>query len=161
MEIRSYSAKWAVEIADLFHESVHAIDSAIYTPEQKEAWATTPPDYESWSQRLNKKKPFVAIVNERVVGFIELDADGHIDCAYTHPAFQRNGVASALYERLLVEAKYKNINRLYVEASLIAKPFFEHRGFTVIKENMVKRNGITLVNYIMENHISCTSFNLI
>jgi putative acetyltransferase len=153
MEIRTYSPKWSVEIADLFHQSVHAVDSSLYTPEQKEAWAPTPPDYECWSQRLNEKKPFVAIVKERVVGFIALDTDGHIDCTYTHPDFQGNGVASALYESLLMEAKRKNIKRLYVEASLMAKPFFEHRGFSVIKENKVERNGVTLVNFIMENHL--------
>ena len=41
MEITSYSATLATEIADLFHQSVHAIDSDVYTPEQKEAWAPT------------------------------------------------------------------------------------------------------------------------
>lgn len=154
MEIQSYSAKWAVEIADLFHKSVHAIDSAIYTSEQKEAWAPTPPDYVRWSERLNEKKPFIAIVNDRVVGFIELDADGHIDCIYTHPDFQGNGVATALYAYLLVEAKNRNIKRLYVEGSLIAKSFFEHRGFSVVKKNELSRNGVTLVNFVMENYLS-------
>lgn len=154
MEIRSYSTKWAVEIADLFHQSVHAIDSALYTPEQKEAWAPTPPDYDHWFKRLNEKKPFIAIINDHVAGFMELDADGHIDCTYTHPDFQGNGVASALYERLLVEAKHKNIKRLYVEASLMAKPFFEHRGFIVNKTNEIERNGIRLVNFTMENYLN-------
>ena len=154
MEITSYSATLATEIADLFHQSVHAIDSDVYTPEQKEAWAPTPPDYERWSKRLNEKKPFIAIVNERVAGFMELDADGHIDCTYTHPDFQGNGVASALYERLLMEAKHKNINRLYVEASLIAKPFFERHGFSVVKKNEVERSGITLINFTMEHYLT-------
>ena len=154
MDIKSYAAEWAIEIADLFHQSVHAIDPSVYTPEQKEAWAATPPDYAKWSLRLDEKRPFVAIVNGCVAGFIELDADGHIDCTYTHPDFQGMGVASALYERLLSEARLNNIERLYVEASFIAKPFFEHRGFTVIKENTLQRNGVTLINVIMERYIS-------
>jgi len=150
MEIKSYSAEWAIEIADLFYQSVHAIDPLIYTSEQKEAWATTPPDYAKWSLRLDEKRPFVAIVDGRVAGFIELDADGHIDCTYTHPDFQGMGVGSALYERLLSEARLNNIERLYVEASFIAKPFLEHKGFTVIKENTLQRNGVTLINFTME-----------
>ncbi|QUM88325.1 GNAT family N-acetyltransferase [Moritella sp. 36] len=154
MEIKSYSAEWAIEVADLFHQSVHAIDPSVYTPEQKEAWASTPPDYAKWSLRLDEKRPFVAIINGLVAGFIELDADGHIDCTYTHPNFQGMGVASALYAHLLAEAKLRNIERLYVEASFIAKPFFEHRGFSVIKRNTFQRNGVTLVNFTMERYIS-------
>ncbi|QUM84017.1 GNAT family N-acetyltransferase [Moritella sp. 28] len=154
MEIKSYSAEWAIEVADLFHQSVHTIDPSVYTPEQKEAWASTPPDYAKWSLRLDEKRPFVAIINGLVAGFIELDADGHIDCTYTHPNFQGMGVASALYAHLLAEAKLRNIERLYVEASFIAKPFFEHRGFSVIKRNTFQRNGVTLVNFTMERYIS-------
>lgn len=154
MEIKSYSAEWAIEIADLFHQSVHAIDPSVYSPEQKEAWSSTPPDYAKWSLRLDEKRPFVAIIDGLVAGFIELDADGHIDCTYTHPNFQGMGVASALYSHLLAEAKLRNIERLYVEASFIAKPFFEHQGFSVIKRNTFQRNGVTLVNFTMERYIS-------
>jgi len=153
MEIQSYSSERAGEIADLFHESVHAIDPSVYTPEQKEAWAPTPPDYEYWSERLNEKKPFVAIINDRVAGFMELDADGHIDCTYIHPDFQGTGIATALYRHLLTVARKKKIERLYVEASNIAKPFFEHRGFSVVRKNEVQRNGASLINFTMEMYI--------
>ncbi|SEA84104.1 Acetyltransferase, GNAT family [Desulfuromusa kysingii] len=154
MDIQTYSPERAKEIADLFHQSVHAIDPSVYSPELKEAWAPTPVNYERWSERLNEKKPFLAVIESRVAGFIELDADGHIDCTYTHPDFQGKGVASTLFEYLLEEAKSRNIKRLYVEASLIAKPFFEHRGFSVVKKNEVQRNGSSLVNFSMEMYLS-------
>jgi len=153
MNIQIYSANKAREIADLFHQSVHAIDSSIYTSEQKEAWAPTPVDYEHWLERLNSKKPFLALIGSRVAGFIELDTDGHIDCTYTHPDFHGKGVASALYEYLLEEAKSRKFKYLYVEASLIAKPFFEHRGFSVVKKNNLQRNGESLVNFSMEMYL--------
>lgn len=154
MKIQTYCADNAREIADLFHQSVQAIDSSLYSPEQKEAWAPTPVNYERWAERLNAKKPFIAFIDGCVAGFIELDADGHIDCTYTHPDFQGRGGASRLYERLLDEARARNIKRLYVEASLVAKPFFEHRGFSVIKTNEVQRNGVTLINFSMELNLS-------
>jgi putative acetyltransferase len=112
MDIQSYSSKRAKEIADLFYKSVHAIDSSVYSPELKDAWAPTPVNYERWIKRLNEKKPFLAVIENHVAGFIELEADGHIDCVYTHPDFQGKGVASTLYEHLLKEAKSRNINRL-------------------------------------------------
>jgi putative acetyltransferase len=154
VKIQTYSADKAREIADLFHQSVHAIDPSLYSSVQKEAWAPTPVDYELWAERLNVKKPFIAIIEDRVAGFIELDADGHIDCTYTHPDFQGRGVASSLYERLFDEARAKNIKCLYVEASLAAKSFFEHRGFTAVKKNEVQRNGVTLVNFSMEKYLN-------
>lgn len=157
MEIQIYTVDRAREIADLFHQSVHAVSHTLYSADQKEAWAPTPVDYERWADRLNVKKPFIAIIEDRVAGFIELDADGHIDCMYTHPDFQGRGVASSLYERLLDEAGAKNIKRLYVEASLAAKSFFEHRGFTTVKKNEVQRNGVTLVNFSMEKYLSLSN----
>lgn len=154
IEIQDYAADKARQIAELFHQSVHAIDPSLYTPEQQEAWAPTPIDYELWFARLSEKNPFIALIESTVAGFIELDADGHIDCTYTHPHFQGRGVASVLYEHLLAQAKDRNLRRLYVEASLIAKPFFEHRGFSVVKRHEVQRNGIALVNFLMERSLS-------
>ncbi|SHE32408.1 Acetyltransferase, GNAT family [Vibrio gazogenes DSM 21264] len=153
MKIQTYSPKWAREIADLFYQSVHAIDPSVYTPEQKEAWAPTPINYQLWAERLSHKQPFVAIIDNRIAGFIELDSDGHIDCTYTHPDFQGIGVAASLYEHLLAKATEAGIERLYVEASLIAKPFFECRGFTVVKNNEVQRNDASLINFSMEKHL--------
>ncbi|WP_024302126.1 GNAT family N-acetyltransferase [Pseudogulbenkiania sp. MAI-1] len=154
MKIELYTPDRAIEIADLFHRSVHAIDLSVYTPEQKEAWAPTPPDYEYWAQRLSQKRPLLAIKDNRVVGFIELDLDGHIDCMYTHPEFQGKGVASALYEHLQEQAKARKIDRLYVEASFVAKPFFENRGFSVVKQNEMQRKGVALINFTMEKHLN-------
>jgi putative acetyltransferase len=57
MEIQTYSEDKAREIADLFHQSVHAIASSLYSSEQKEAWVPTPVDYDRWDERLNAKTP--------------------------------------------------------------------------------------------------------
>ena len=137
MDIRTYSADRSDEIADLFYESVYAIDPSVYTTEEKAAWAPAPIDYQRWRVRLDQKRPFLAIIDDRVAGFIELEADGHIDCAYTHPDFQGRGVASALYQHLLKEAEARKLQRLYVEASHVAKPFLERRGFSVVKTNHI------------------------
>ncbi len=38
----------------------------------------------------------------------------------------------------------------YVQASLVAKPFFERRGFVVVHENRVEKSGQVLINFSME-----------
>lgn len=152
MYICSYTPDYAIQLADIFHEAVHAIDSS-YSQKQKEAWAPTPPDYLAWSKRLKKKNVFMAKTDNIAIGFIELDPDGHIDCMYTLPQYQHSGVASRLYEHIETLAITMNINRLYVEASIVARPFFEKRGFTLLHKNEIKRHGAILVNYSMEKVI--------
>ncbi|MCO7188607.1 MULTISPECIES: GNAT family N-acetyltransferase [unclassified Pseudoalteromonas] len=150
MDIKRYQSSWAREIADLFHSAVHAIAKDDYTQAQKAVWAPTPPDYAFWSKRLANKLPWVAVLNGRIAGFIELDDDGHIDCAYTHPEFQGLGIASALYRKLETQAREQGLPRLYVKASKPARRFFATRGFAMVKRNEIVRHGVTLINYTME-----------
>ena len=148
--IDAYTDENATEITDLHHASVHAIDPLIYSLEQQEAWAHTPPNYPYWVKRLSLKKPFIAMVEEKIVGFIELEENGHIDCAYTHPTYQKCGVMSELFAYAQNLAEQKGIKRLYLEASIVAKPFFEKRGFKTLHRNEIKRNGQMIVNFSME-----------
>jgi len=154
MKIINYEPCYAHEIADLFHDSVHQTARSYYSKEAIEAWAPTPPDYLKWVDRLNRKKPFLALHDSKVVGFIELESDGHIDCLYTHKDFQRSGVAQSLYLHLENEARKRGINRLYVDASFLAKPFFEKHYFKLVKENIVHRNGVKLTNFTMEKDMA-------
>lgn len=153
MKIINYTAEYAATLADLYHRSVHAIDPIVYSDEEKEAWATTPPDYAKWEARLAIKQPYLIMLGDDVAGFIELDDDGHIDCTYTCPNHQGKGVATALYNHIESIAKKRGDKRLYVEASHIAKPFFEKFGFVVLHENKVERNQLVLINFTMEKYL--------
>ncbi len=42
---------------------------------------------------------------------------------------------------------------IITHASVTAKPFFEKRGYRVVKEQFVERKSVFLKNYIME--LSC------
>jgi putative acetyltransferase len=150
MQIQAYTQGRSKQVVDLFHRSVHAISRDIYSDKQKQAWAPTPPDYEQWSARLLIKKPYLAIIEQKVAGFIELDPDGHIDCTYTDPVFQGLGVASALFNHIKIIAVSRGDKRLYVEASLVAKPLFEKWGFSLLHKNELVRCDTTLTNFTME-----------
>jgi putative acetyltransferase len=143
-------ASAAAEIADLFHAAVHAIDDHLYATHEKLAWAPSPVDYHFWARRLARSRPGIIEVDERIAGFIELTTQGLIDCLYVHPDFQNRGVASALYEHAETKARSLDAPRLTVHASIVAEPFFRHRGFTLIREQTVSRNGCELRNFLME-----------
>jgi putative acetyltransferase len=149
MDIRDYKSSDAKEITDLFHNTVHAISTTIYSKEALEAWSPSPPDYKMWAQRLSIKLPYVAIKDEVIIGYVELEKDGHIDCLYVHKDYQGQGVASELFNYLMKKAMEQNMRCLYVEASLLALPLFRKKGFEVIKLNEIERCGVKLVNYSM------------
>ncbi len=153
MNIEAYSSDYATEITDLFYQSVHSIDTRIYTEAQKQAWAPLPINYELWAKRLKKSKPYVTRLDGKVAGFIELEHNGHINCCYTHPSYQRKGIATCLYKHLEAEATDRGIKRLYVEASKLAKPFFEQQGFKCIQKNKIYKNGVILENFTQEKDI--------
>ena len=144
----------ATAVAELFYAAVHSIDSAVYSKAQQHAWAPYPIDYAKWQQRLALKKPWLAFADSQLCGFIELDADGHIDCLYVHPQHQGCGVARALYQQLEQQAKLQGISRLTVEASKLAQPFFRQQGFNTLWQNLVQRGEQQLVNFSMEKYLA-------
>jgi putative acetyltransferase len=92
----------------------------------------------------------VAITDSKLSGFLELDPDGHIDCAYIHPEFQRRGIMTQLVKHAVNTSFAFNITRVYAEASICAKPMFEKAGFSVLNETTVTIRGVELPNYRME-----------
>lgn len=154
--IRPFLDTDAVEITSLFHGAVHSICSKIYTPEQKEAWAPTPPDCPAWCAKLRKKKPLVAVKDGVVVGFLELESgedenseQGHIDCFYVHKDYQREGVGQQLLAAALKRSQELGFSELVVEASKVARPIFEMADFRYQKTNQVSLRGQVLESYSM------------
>lgn len=149
MIIRHFTLSDSKKIADLFHGSVHSISTYVYSKEQLEAWAPTPLNYTEWKTRLKQTKPFVATINNVIVGFIEIEPDGHINCMYVHHNYQRQGIASAMFGYASKEATKNGCQAMYVEACILAKAFFLKMGFDVLSENIVKKNNQELINYSM------------
>ncbi|GHC03771.1 GNAT family N-acetyltransferase [Cerasicoccus arenae] len=148
--IRAYRQGDHIPIAEIFPRAIHEIASSVYSLEQCEAWSEKEPNPNHWKQRCEKKKPYVFVEDGTVAGFCELDPDGHIDCTYVHPDHKRKGIASQLVSHVANVAKVNGLKRVYVEASICAKPMFEKLGFTTIKEQTVAIRGVGLKNFKME-----------
>jgi putative acetyltransferase len=151
--IEEYSGQY-IAVADLFHEAVHRTASSCYTPEQLEAWAPRPVDYERWRVRCESKRPFLHRDGDSVLGFIEFEADGHIDCHYVHPDHNQMGIGSALLRHVIRIAGELRLPGLFVEASHVAKGLYLKHGFDVVRPNEVTLGDVTLQNWIMEKRLS-------
>ena len=154
MIIRLYVPADLDALIRLFRESVRRIAIRDYSLEQVTAWAPDAADRERWATRRGSRPTWVAEVDGEVAGFTDLEPDGHIDMMFVHPDHQGRGVAGALLRQVETEAARLGLDRLYTEASITARPFFERKGFHVVEQQTVTLRGQDLVNYRMEKRFS-------
>lgn len=147
MWIREYKPADCEQLAELFYNTVHSINAKDYTNEQLNVWATGRVDLQEWNISFLKHKTIVAMENDEIVGFGDIDDSGYLDRLYVHKDYQGMGVASAICNELESSVKGKTIT---THASITAKPFFQQRGYRVAKEQEAIRHGIVLTNYVME-----------
>ena len=139
-------------VVSLFYDTIHSVNLEDYTPEQADAWAPKEPDSSRWRNLLTGEDTWVAVQDGRIVGFANRDGE-YFDCLYVHKDYQRRGVAKALAERIEGRAAAEDHAKIRTDASLTARPFFERRGYAVIRRQCVHRAGQVLVNFAMERSI--------
>ena len=147
MYIRKYIPSDCKEMAELFYTTVHTINAKDYTEEQCNVWADGNTNLTIWNQSFCKHFTIVAMENNDMIGFGDIDDTGYIDRLYVHKNFQNKGVASMICNEL---EKNTSVAKITTHASITAKPFFECRGYQVIKKQQVIKYGIALTNYVME-----------
>ena len=146
MVIRKYQPSDCKEIIELFYNTVHTVNAKDYTKEQLDVWATGKVELEKWDKSFQEHFTIVAVDNEIIVGFGDIDKTGYLDRLYVHHDYQKKGVATAICNKL-EKAVQSNITTY---ASITAKPFFEKRGYKVVKEQQVERQGVFLTNFYMK-----------
>ncbi|AJA46967.1 acetyltransferase [Clostridium pasteurianum DSM 525 = ATCC 6013] len=147
MEIRKYEKIDFAEVAELFYSTVHSVNLKDYSQKQVDAWATGKLDSDKWNKSLLENYSIVAIEGKKIIGFGDINKTNYLDRLYVHKDFQGRGVATAICDEL---EKQANGDTIAVHASITAKPFFEKRGYKVLKEQNVELAGVFLINYVME-----------
>jgi len=149
LRLRRFRPDDVPALIDLFRCTVHRINSRDYTPEQVRAWAPEKVDPARWIV-LADRHTVVAEIEGRIVGFTDLETDGHIDRFFVHADCQRQGVGKAMLTELLAEAVRLGLARLFAEVSITARPFFERHGFVVVAEQVVTVRDVAMTNFRME-----------
>ena len=146
MELRAYRSADCPVLARLFYDTVHSVNARDYTPEQLDVWATGQVDLAAWDRSFREHDTVVAVEDACIVGFADMDAAGYLDRLYVHKDHQGEGIATALCDRL--ESTHRA--PFTTHASITARPFFEKRGYRVLREQQVERGGLRLTNFVME-----------
>ena len=97
------------------------------------------------------------MIDGEVAGFASLKDGEEIDMLFVDPEFARQGVGRVLVDALTRLAQARGARRLTTDASEVAKPLFEHQGFTAQKRNLVRVGDQWLANTTMTKTLGADS----
>ena len=145
MLIREYQPSDCKELTELFYNTVHTVNAKDYTKEQLDVWATGQADLRKWNRTIQEHFSLVALDAGIITGFGDIDKTGYLDRLYVHADYQGQGIATAICDQL----ERAVLGNIVTHASITARPFFEKRGYKVVRRQQVERQGIFLINYVM------------
>lgn len=134
----------------LFRETVLHVNARDYTREEVEDWASCGESAEHMKDLL-AHNDYVAVLNERdeIIGFSSMNAEGYLHSLFAHKDYQRVGVGSLLLSAVEKRAQEYEVAEITSEVSLTARPFFEKRGYEVVKIQKRRANRLELTNFVM------------
>lgn len=153
ISIRAYKIGDERYLREIFFNTIRQININDYTQKQVIAWAPESYDEAQWQSRIQTIFPFIALIDDKIVGYSDVQNDGYIDHFFCHSDFQGKGIGKTLMNTLFDEASKKGLGRLYSHVSITAQPFFEHFGFKLVKSQQVEIRGEVLTNYVMEKRL--------
>jgi len=151
--IKPYEPDDAQATIDIFLRAIREVASMDYSPEQIAAWAKVE-DAEVWARYRANRPTWLAMDGSQPIGFADLKSDGCLDMMFVSPGYQGKGVASLLLATVEKAAREQGLQRIFTEASLTARPFFERKGFVVLAAQQVQKRGQTLANFMMEKRLA-------
>ncbi|WP_351010666.1 GNAT family N-acetyltransferase [Shewanella sp. S1-58-MNA-CIBAN-0166] len=156
-QIVDFSASYATQISELYHTAVQGIIHPRYPTLKLNAWSSAPRSAKFWQLRYKRNKAWLALDNQKVIGFISLETHfkhlGYIDCLYVHPDYQQQGIARALYKHLQHWALQQPYPYLSVDASYLSKPLFEAMGFVLQQTSYQQKCGQTFTGFYMKKRL--------
>lgn len=133
--LRPYLSSDAPILAAIYAAAIDELTAEDYTDEQRYAWMALAEDEQTFGQKLAASLTLVAIVEGEPVGFISLRDNLSIEHLYVSPNIIREGVATALCDALERLATARGAQKLTVDSSDTAEPFFKQRGYVLQSRN--------------------------
>lgn len=149
--LRRYVTEDLDAVIAVFQRAIREVASRDYDAAQIAAWSQV--DREAWEPWRLTRPTWVAIDGPSVIGFSDLEPDGHLDMMFVHPDYQGMGVASQLLRQVESAAAAQGLTRIFTEASHTARPFFARRGFLLDAEQVVGKRGERMTNFRMHKLI--------
>jgi putative acetyltransferase len=117
MHIRRFNPGEEPALFDIYYSAIHLIAIRDYTEEQVNAWAPSNPDKELWVRRMRGINPFVAEIEDKLVGYADVQENGYIDHFFVSGRHPRKGIGRSLMQVLESEAERLGVTELTSDVS--------------------------------------------
>ena len=85
----------------------------------------------------------------KMAGFSSMNKEGLFTFHVCTQDMQGRGVATLLLSEVEKMGKAYGVDEITSEVSLTAKPFFEQKGYKVVKSQKCRANQLELTNFVM------------
>lgn len=138
------------EMQQLFRSTVLNVNLRDYTNEEVMDWASCGDDVAHWKDLLSQNCYIGAFdERDRMAGFSSMNKKGYLHSMFVHKNMQEKGVATQLLEEVEKMAVAYGVTEITSEVSLTARPFFERKGYKVVKSQKCRANKLELTNFVM------------
>ena len=149
IELRQANLNDLEEMQILFVDTIKSTCKNDYNKEQINVWTSSVKNMERWKSILSNQYFIIAEVENKIVGYGSLENGNYIDFMYVHKDYLRQGIANLLFKSLKKKSIKLGFDSLTSDVSITARPFFETKGFRIIKENKNVIKGVEIINYKM------------
>ncbi len=141
-------------IVEMYRQTVHAVNTADYTPAQIKVWADGAVNYPRWEKAINEQYFVVAEIESKLAGFSSIAKDGYLDFMYVSKDYQRCGVASTLLKEIERKSEEQKNPEIYSHVSKTAKGFFLKMGYEHKEDLRDMYKGTIFINALMVKNIT-------
>ncbi len=143
--------------------AIRALGTQAYTSEQFAAWAARNTEPDRFVERVRDGADIIIATDSgnRPVAYALLKCDirgAHLDMLYCHPDHARRGLAARPLAKAEERARNLALDRLFTEASELARPTFERAGYSVLNRRDFniehQGRGVPIHNYAMEKRLA-------
>lgn len=151
--LRQAAATDLPEMRKLYADTINTVCANDYDEAQRKVWASTADKEERWESLIAEQLVLLAIAGDVIAGFSSLRDGNYLDFMYVHKDYQRMGIAETLLNTLEAEAAKLGALEITSDISITARPFFEKKGYKVLKEQKNQRGDLILINYKMQKEL--------
>ncbi|MCB0633916.1 MAG: GNAT family N-acetyltransferase [Lewinella sp.] len=153
MTIRQATPSDYDAIAELFTNTILQVNIRDYSDEQVKVWSSRVKDRPRWLAKIRDQYFLLAEEGKTLLGMGSITPGGYLDILFVSHLHQGKGVARRLMEQLEHYARQQDLKQIRSDVSITARPFFEGMGFSLVRPQQVKIEGMIFDNFVMKKWI--------